>query len=178
MASKLEVRGVFYRMLKEVFPHIEEIVGEGIGKHFEGIDPDAWYDAGPYLVAVDYLRERISPQVMVLIGNRLVEVIEAEIRDFDIGSPREVAEKLPEIYRGFVRGEGAGDWHTEEYAPGRAVIVETGVTGNVSFAAGVLKSSVEAVGAYNVRVTVLDERAKGAAANRYLLEWMTSAEKP
>ncbi len=42
----------------------------------------------------------------------------------------------------------------------------------MDFSVGVIKSSFEAVGAYNVRVAVIDDRTKGADANRYLAEWM------
>jgi len=31
---------------------------------------------------------------------------------------------------------------------------------------------LEALGGMNVRVTVLDDRAKGAEANRYVAEWL------
>jgi len=168
----MEVRGIFYRALKQVFPHIGEIVGEGLGKYFEDIDGAGWYEAAPYLATVEYLRDRISPQVMVLIGNQLVETIREYMPDFDVDSPAELAEKLPELYRNFVRGEGTGDWHVEEFAAGRAVIRETGITGSVDFSVGVIKSSLEAVGAYNVRVAVIDDRAEGADANRYLAEWL------
>jgi hypothetical protein len=172
MSAEMEVRGIFFQVLKQVFPHISEIVGEDLAKYFQDIDGEAWYDADPYLAAVKYLRDRISPQVMVLIGNQLVETIREQVRDSDVTSPRELAEKLPELYGNFVRGKGAGDWHVEEFAPGRAIIEETGVTGNVDFSVGVIKSSFEAVGAYNVRVAVIDDRTKGADANRYLAEWM------
>jgi uncharacterized protein (TIGR02265 family) len=168
----MEVRGIFFRALKEVFPHIGEIVGEDLGKYFEDIDAEGWYDAAPYLAAVMYLRERISQQVMVLIGNQLVETIKGQIRDLEATSPRELAERLPELYRLYVRGEGAGDWRVEEFAPGRAIIKETGITGNVDFSVGIIKSSLETVGAYNVRVAVIDDRAQGADANRFLAEWM------
>jgi hypothetical protein len=168
----MEVRGAFFRALKEVFPHIAEIVGEELGGYFKDVDAEGWYDAAPYLAAVKYLRERISPQVMVLIGNQLVETIREQMGDMGANSPREWAERLPEFYGEFVRGEGAGDWRVEEYAPGRAVVKETGVTGNVDFSVGIIKSSLESVGAYNVRVAVIDDRAQGAEANRFLAEWI------
>ncbi len=159
-----------------MFPHIGDIVGEDLEAYFEDIDSEAWYDAAPYRAAVKYLRDRISPQVMVLIGNQLVETIGEQMRASDVNSPRELAERLPELYGDFVRGEGAGDWHVEEFAPGRAIIEETGITGNVDFSAGVIKSGFEAVGAVNVRVAVIDDREKGADANRYLAEWLEPDE--
>jgi hypothetical protein len=168
----MEVRGIFYRALKQVFPHIGEIVGEGLGKHFQDVDGAGWYDAAPYLATVEYLRDRISPQVMVLIGNQLVETIREYMQDFDVASPAELAEKLPELYRNFVRGEGAGDWRLQEFTAGRAVIRETGITSNVDISVGVIKSALEAAGAYNVRVAVIDDRAQGGDANRYLAEWL------
>lgn len=168
----MEVRGTFFLALKEVFPHIGEIVGEDLGKYFENIDAEGWYDAAPYLAAVEYLRDRISPQVMVLIGNQLVETVKEQLRGLEAATPQELAERLPEFYRQYVRGEGAGEWRVEEFAPGRAVFKETGVTGNVDFSVGIIKSSLEAVGAYNVRVAVIDDRARGADANRFLAEWM------
>lgn len=172
----MEVRGIFFQVLKQVFPHIGDIVGEGLEEYFEDIDGEAWYDAAPYQAAVKYLRDRISPQVMVLIGNQLVETIGQQMRASDVNSPRELAERLPELYGDFVRGEGAGDWHVEEFAPGRAIIEETGITANVDFSVGVIKSSFEGVGAVNVRVAVIDDRAKGADANRYLAEWLEPGE--
>ena len=170
---EIEVRGVFYQTLKNVFPHISEIVTPELGKHFESeIDPAGWYKGEPYLATLEYLRDRISPQVMVLIGNQLVETIRDYMRDFDVASPAELAEKLPELYHNFVRGDGAGDWRLKEFTAGRAVIRETGITSNVDISVGVIKSALEAAGAYNVRVAVIDDRAQGSDASCYLAEWL------
>ena len=71
-----------------------------------------------------------------------------------------------------MRGEEAGEWIVEEYKPGRAIVRETAITANVDFISGVLRGGLEALGACNIRVTILDERSAGAAANRYLVEWI------
>lgn len=159
-------------MVKEVFPHLEGIVGAELAAHFENVDGEAWYEAGPYLKTIRYLIGRISPQVMVLIGNQMIEVFKATIFRRGISTTRELAESLPELTREVMRGEEAGRWLAEEYAPGRAVIRETGLTANTDFGSGVIKAGLELVGAYNVRVTVIDDRAAGAEANRYLVEWI------
>jgi uncharacterized protein (TIGR02265 family) len=176
MTPRTEVRGLAYQMVKDIFPHLEGIVGAELAAHFENVDGEAWYDAGPYLKTIRYLIEHISPQVMVLIGNQLIEAFKGVIRRRGINTTRELAEALPELTKEIMRGENAGQWAAEEYAPGRAVIRETGLTANTDFGSGVIKAGLELVGAYNVRVTVIDDRAAGAEANRYLVEWIDPAE--
>jgi hypothetical protein len=171
----IEVRGIFYQAIKNVFPHIAEIVPPELGKHFEKeIDPGGWYNAEPYVATVEYLLEHISPQVMVLLGNELTEVGKREMLDMGITSTEEFAQKLNGLYPQFVRGAGTGAWVVEEYRPGRMVIKETGIVRNISFILGVLKSLFSAFEAVNIRITVLDEREKGAEFNRFLIEWIES----
>jgi len=172
MPPHTEVRGVFYKMIADIFPHIGEIVGPELGKHFEDVDATAWYDAGPYLETRAFLAARISPDVMSLLGEQLVEIIREGVVKAGVREPLELGRRLPEVYGGLVRGEGAGTWEMEEGTAGRAIIRESGITSNVDFGAGILKGGLEGVGAYNIRVTVLDNRADGAPSNRYLVEWM------
>lgn len=164
---------MYYQAIKEVFPHITEILTPELAAHFEGeIDPAAWYDAGPYLETVRYLIEHISPEFMALLGGHLAGIAADNFKQFGVDSTRQLAEVLPEIYRNNVRGEEAGEWIVEEYKPGRAIIRETAIIANVDFVSGVLRGGLEALGACNIRVSVLDERSAGAAANRYLVEWI------
>jgi hypothetical protein len=169
----IECRGVYYRAIKEVFPNITEILTPELAAHFAGvIDPDAWYDARPYLETIQYMMEHISPGVMSLLGGHLAEIAKDNFRAFGVGSTRELAEVLPTIYHNNVRGEEAGEWIVEEYKPGRAILKETAITANLDFVSGVLRGGLEALGARNIRVSVLEDRTKGAEANRYLVEWI------
>lgn len=43
---------------------------------------------------------------------------------------------------------------------------------NVDFVSGVVRGALEALGTRNIRISVLNERTAGAAANRYLAEWI------
>jgi len=173
MDFSIECRGVYYQAIKAVFPHIGGILPPELGRYFEDeIDPEAWYDARPYLESIQYLIDYISPEVMVLLGSYLIEISKDNFKEFGVDSSRKLAEILPEMYRNNVRGREAGEWVLEEYRPGRAILRETAVIANVNFVKGVLKGGLEALGCYNIRVNVLDDRAEGAAANRYLLEWM------
>ena len=175
----IECRGMYYQAIKEVFPHITEILTPELAPHFEGdIDPAAWYDARPYLETVRYLIEHISPGCMALLGGHLAGIAEDNFKQFGVDSTRQLAEVLPEVYRNNVRGEEAGEWIVEEYKPGRAIIRETAITANVDFVSGVLRGGLEALGACNIRVSVLDERNAGAAANRYLVEWIEPPGSP
>lgn len=169
--ARLEVRGRSYQMIKDIFPHISEIVGPQLGKYFEGVELDRWYDAGPYLEVIKYLRERVSPQVVQLIGNRFVELFKQRFLTRGITSIQELLCQVAALYADSVRGEGAGGWHLEEFKTSRAIVKENGIFEDANFALGVLKSAIESFGAYNVRVTVLDDRAEGAPFNRYLVEW-------
>ena len=45
MSAEMEVRGMFFQVLKQVFPHISELAGEGLEKYFRDIDGEARYDA-------------------------------------------------------------------------------------------------------------------------------------
>jgi hypothetical protein len=177
--SMIECRGIYYQAVKEVFPHITEILTPELAVHFEGqIDPEAWYDARPYLATVGYLIEHISPDFMALLGGHLAEIAKDNFEQFGVDSSRKLAAILPQIYRNNVRGEDAGEWLVEEYKPGRAIIRETAITANVDFVSGVLRGGLEAMGAYNIRVSVLDERNTGADANRYLVEWIEPPGSP
>ncbi len=173
METPIECRGVYYQAVKVVFPHIAEILPPELGRHFEEeIDPEAWYDARPYLKSIQYLLDYISPEVMVLLGGYLIEISKDNFIKFGVDSTRKLAEVLPKMYHNNVRGEEAGEWVVEEYRPGRAILRETAITANVNFIKGVLKGGLEALGCCNIRVAVLEDRAEGAPANRYLVEWM------
>jgi hypothetical protein len=149
-----------------------------LGEYFEReIDPAAWYEGEPYVAAVEYLLEHISPQAMVLLGNELTEVGKAMMWATGIKTTRDFAEKVAELYPQFVRGPGAGGWFPEEYRPGRMVVRETGIVWNISFVLGVLKALFNVFGAVNIRITVLNERAKGAEYNRLLVEWIEADGK-
>jgi hypothetical protein len=175
----IECRGIYYQAIKEVFPHITELLPAKLAARFEGeIDPEAWYDAHPYLETIGYLLERISPGVMALLGGHLAEIALANFREFGIESTAQLAEVLPKIYHNNVRGEESGEWLVEEYRPGRAVLKETAITANVDFVSGVLRGGLEALGACNIRITVLEDRTKGAEENRYLVEWIEPPDAP
>jgi len=166
---RLEVRGVSYRMIKEIFPHIGDIVGPELGRYFEDVEIDRWYDAGPYLATISFLRERISPQVIQLIGDRFVELFKRRFSERGITSAEGLLRQVSALYAESVRGEGAGGWYLDEYLPGRAIVREDGIFVDVNFAIGVLKSALAALGAYNVRVALLDDRSRGARFSRYLV---------
>jgi hypothetical protein len=175
----IECRGIYYQAIKEVFPHITEVLTPELAAHFEGeIDPEAWYDARPYLETVGYLIAHISPDFMALLGGHLAGIAKGNFEQFGVDSTRKLAAILPRIYSNNVRGEEAGEWIVEEYKPGRAIIKETAITANVDFVSGVLRGGLEALGAYNIRISVLDERGAGADANRYLVEWIEPPGSP
>ena len=168
----MEIRGVYYLLLKKTFPLIADIVGPELGRYFEDIDADGWYDAGPYLETVKYLKEHISPEVMELVGSELAAMVEDKIRALGINTPQDLATKVAEIFGTMVRGEDAGSWEISNYQTSRCILTETGPTRDTSFVAGIVRGGLGAVGAYNIRITVLEDRANGAAANKYLIEWM------
>ena len=169
----LEVKGVFYQALKNVFPNVVNIVDPALGKYFEGdIDGDAWYDAEPYVRAVEYLVGHISPEAMTFLGNEFVEILRERFEAIGVRTIGDFAAKAPRLYHEFIRGREGEGWEVEEFRPGRIVIKETGFLPYVDFISGVIKRTVEALGGLNVRVTVLDDRAKGAEANRYVAEWI------
>ena len=171
--SEIEVRGIFYQAIKNVFPHVAVILPPELGGYFEEeIDPAAWYEGEPYLAALEYLIKRVSPQSTALLGNELTEIGRGELEELGVTTAAEFAEKVAGIYPLFVRGPGTGGWAAEEYRPGRMVLRETAIISNVDFGTGVLKAIFGAFGAFNIRVTVLDERGRGAEANRYLVEWI------
>jgi hypothetical protein len=176
--SDIEVRGVFYQAIKNVFPHVAVILPPELGKYFEGeIDPAAWYEGEPYLAALEYLIKHVSVQSTVLLGNELTEMGGGELGEMGVTSAADFAEKLPGIYPLFVRGPGTGGWEAEEFKPGRMVLRETAIISNVDFVTGVLKAVFGVFGAINIRVTVIDERARGADCNRYLVEWLESNDR-
>ncbi len=173
MDAPLEIRGLYYRLIKDVFPQIGEIVGPELGRFYDDIDVDAWYDGEPFFATLRYLKEFISPQVMVLIGGQFMEMFQGYLKERGITTTRALAAATPGLYRELVRGTTAGEWIVEDFRPGRAVVVETGTTGAGSdFALGVLKGALNAVNASNVRTTVLDDQKHGASVNRYLVEWL------
>ena len=144
-----------------------------LGKYFEGdIDADAWYDAEAYVKAVEYLVAHISPEAMVFFGNEFVEILRERFEAIGVRTIEDFAAKAPGLYHEFVRGPEGEGWEIEEFRPGRIVIKETGFLPYVYFISGVIKRTVEELGGLNVRVTVLDDRARGADANRYLAEWL------
>jgi hypothetical protein len=175
----IERRGIYYQAIKEAFPHITEVLTPELAAHFEGeINPEAWYDARPYPETIGYLRGRIPPGFMALLGGHLAGIAKDNLEQFGVDSTRKLAAILPQIYNNNVRGEEAGEWIVEEYKPGRAVMREKAITANVDFVSGVLRGGREALGAYNIRVSILDERSAGATANRYLVEWIEPPGSP
>jgi hypothetical protein len=169
----LEVRGLFYQAIKNLLPEVERLLDPELVRHFEGeIDVDGWYDGAACVEAFDFLTTHVSPETMELMGNEFVEIARDYIAKSDLHTPRDFIEKVPAVYEGSVRGEGAGGWCVEESRPGRVVIRETGFVPNVDFITGVIERVVAILGGLNVRVTVLDDAARGAPANRYLVEWI------
>jgi hypothetical protein len=169
----LEIKGIFYQAIKNVFPNVVDMLDRAPGKHFEGdIDADAWYDAGPYLKTVEFLFGHISPEAMIFLGNEFVEILRERFAAIGVRTVEDFAGKAPRLYHEFIRGREGEGWEVEEFRPGRIVIKETGFLPYVDFISGVINRTLEALGGMNVRVTVLDDRAKGAEANRYLAEWM------
>jgi hypothetical protein len=169
----IEIKGVFYQALKNVFPDVVTVVDPGLGKHFEGdIDVDAWYDAEPYVKAVEYLVAHISPEAVTFLGNEFVEIMRERFEAMGVRTIGDFADKAPRLYHEFIRGPEGEGWEIEDFRPGRIVIKETGFLPYVDFISGVIKRALEALGGLNVRVAVLDDRAKGAEANRYLAEWL------
>ena len=70
------------------------------------------------------------------------------------------------------RGADAGKWTLEEYRGGRAVVSYDGIFAGPDLCVGIMNRALELVGAYGVRVKVVENRAQGGAVDRYLLEWM------
>jgi len=170
--TKTEVRGVVIALVQEVFPHIGGLLPAEHQKVFEGIDPDGWYDAGAYRAAVDYLSRHVSGDVVALIGARVAESFVRRLRARGITTLERLAAELPATYAELVRGPEAGEWFVEEIQPGRAVVRERGLAENEEIATGIIKASLEYLGAYNIRITVFERRAEGAPYNRYLVEWL------
>ena len=169
----LEIKGVFFQVIKNVFPNVVDILDPAPGKHFEGdVDADAWYVAGPYVKTVEFLFGYISPEAMIFLGNEFVEILRERFAAIGVRTVEDFAGKAPRLYHEFIRGREGEGWQVEEFRPGRIVIKETGFLPYVDFISGVIKRTLEALGGVNVRVTVLDDRAKGAEANRYVAEWL------
>jgi hypothetical protein len=169
----LEIKGVFYQALKNVFPDVVTVVDPELGEHFEGdIDAAAWYEAEPYVKTVEYLVGHISPEAVTFLGNEFVEILRGRFNEMGVGTIRDFADKAPRLYHEFIRGPEGEGWEIEDFRPGRIVIKETGFLPYVDFISGVIKRALEALGGLNVRVAVLDDRAKGADVNRYLAEWL------
>jgi len=169
----VEIKGVFYQALKNVFPNVVDVLDPELGKHFEGdTDPDAWYPAEPYAKAVEYLVAHISPEAITFLGNEFVEIMKERFGVLGISTTADVAEKSPRLYHEFIKAPEREGWELEEYRPGRLVIRETSFLPYVDFISGVIKRALEAAGALNVRVAVLSDRARGDEVNRYLAEWL------
>jgi len=168
----IEVRGVLLQALKEAFPAITSIVGPELGKFFEDVDPGGWYEGRAYFETMAFLRNHISPQAMIHIGNRLLDELKTAFPPLGTSSPREMAHRVADFHDFFVRGAGAGGWRLEDYEPGRAVIAEDSPFSNPLLAAGIIRGGLENTGAYNVRIEVLNDRSEGASENRYLVEWI------
>lgn len=159
--------------MKNVFPDVVTVVDPELGKHFEGdIDTDAWYDAGPYVKTVEYLVGHISPEAVSFLGKEFVEIMREWFGEMGIRTMEDFANKAPHLYHEFIRGPEGEGWEIEKFRPGRIVIKETGFLPYVDFVSGVIKGALEALGGLNVRVAVLDDRAKGSEVNRYLAEWI------
>jgi hypothetical protein len=171
-AVNVEIRGIYFKAVKDVFPGIVIIVGPERGKQFDNIDPAGWYDGAVYFDTVRYLRKCLSPQAMVLIGNQIVEEFFKLFPEVSSYGPRLLVSKVPVFYKELIRGPDAGAWWVEKYEPGRVILAENGVAPSPDISIGVLRGALEAGGAYNVRSEVLNERAAGSTCNRYLLEWM------
>jgi len=172
MAPKVEVRGVVYLMLREVFPNLGEVVDPKLGKLFEEVEADGWYGAELYVQARGFLAEHMSPVVSALVGTRLIDLFKEQLRDLNIDSIQELAERGNEVCGENVRGADAGKWTVEEYRAGRAVLSYEGSFAGPGLCVGIMNRVLELAGAYGVRVTVVEDRAQGGAVDRYLLEWM------
>lgn len=168
----IEIRGIYYKAVKNVFPGVAAIIGAELGKRFDDIDAVGWYDGTAYFETVKYLRDHISPQSMVLIGNEIIAEFRKLLPLLETAGPRVLAQNVPEFYANLVRGPGAGAWRVESYEPGRAILAENGATTSPALALGMIRAILESCGAYNVRAEVLNERAAGASENRYLFEWI------
>jgi len=167
-----EIRGFFYQALKDTFPGIGELIGPALAERLANIDLYEWYDIGPYLKAREFLTTYVSPEVLRLIGNRLIELYKDELKAKCFTTGAALAAALPDLYREWVRGDDAGEWLVTVQAPGCAVIKYTGEMASVHITAGVFKGALEAVGAYNIRVTILDTRADGGPYNTWVVEWI------
>jgi hypothetical protein len=176
----LEIKGVFYQALKNVFPDVITVVDPGLGRHFEGdIDADAWYDAEPYVKTVEYLVGHISAEAVAFLGNEFVEIMRERFDALGVRTIEDFAGKAPRLYHALIRGTEGEGWEIEDFRPGRIVVKETGFLPYVDFISGVIKRTLEALGALNVRVAVLNDRAEGAEVNRYLAEWLEAeADSP
>ncbi len=172
MDAPTQVRGILFRMVRGAFPYLETIVGPELGRYFQKVDDDGWFNGAPYLEARRYLSKHMSADVMVGIGKQLAEVFKDYLAARHVRTPSTFVERIPELYAEVARGPGAGAWEVETSGPGRAVIRENGITGSTGLGAGALKGCLETVGAYNVRVTIVDDAARGASHNRYLVEWL------
>lgn len=168
---KIEIRGFFYQALVDIFPTIGELLKETWPAGLEGIRGDGWYDIEPYHRAREFITAHVSPVVLNLIGARLVEFYREELTRKGIKTGRDLARALPALYREWVRGD-PGEWEIREVGRGRAVVRYTGEMISPDITAGVFKGALETVGAYNVRVTVLESRPKGAPFNEWLVEWL------
>lgn len=168
-----EVRGLFYQAIKNLLPEVGRILDPELLKHFEGeIDVDGWYDGAPCVEAFNFLTAHVSPGTMEVMGNEFIEIARDYIAKSGIRTPGDFIGQVTAKYETLARGEDVGGWYVEDSRPGRAVIRETGFLPNVDFIAGVIKRVMAVLGALNVRVTVLDDAAQGAEANRYLVEWI------
>jgi hypothetical protein len=170
--ARTEVRGGLMALIQEVFPHIGGLLPAEYQKAFEDIDPDGWYDAAAYRAAVDYLSRHVSGDVVELLGARVTLAFTHRLRARGITTVERLAAELPATYAELVRGPEAGEWFVDEFQPGRAVVRERSLSESEEFATGVIKASLEYLGACNIRVTVFERRAEGAPFNRYLVEWI------
>jgi hypothetical protein len=172
MAPEVEVRGVVYLMLREVFPHLGEMFDPELGALFEEVEAEGWYGAELYVRARGFLKEHMSPAVSALVGTRLIDLFQERLHDLEVDTPRDLAERINEVYAEYVRGPGAGEWTLEEYRGGRAVLSYDGDFAGPALCIGIMNRALELTGACDVRIGVIEERAQGAAVDRYLLEWM------
>ncbi|MGD8717800.1 MAG: hypothetical protein PVH29_03160 [Candidatus Zixiibacteriota bacterium] len=158
-------------MVKGVFPHLGDVVDPELAKLFREVKADGWYSADLYLRAREYLIKHMSPTVNALVGTRLIDLFESQLRELGINTPRNFMEKVNDVYREFVRGEGGG-WTLEEYREGRSILRYDGDFAQPDICVGIVRRALESTGAYNIRVEMIDTRSGEGGADRYLMEWI------
>lgn len=168
----VQVRGILIMAMRDAFTGITAILGPERAGYFEEVEAAGWYDGNPYYEALRYLRDHTSPRALLLVGNRVVEELRAFLPGLNEATPKWLADEIGRLYHELVRGPASGDWRLEHYEPGRAILAEDSTLSNPVFGAGILRGALEMVGAYNVRVELLNERDAGSAFNRYLVEWI------